>query len=163
MFFHTYTKPENTDYKQFVKIPGDYFDISVNDLYPNKNPVTNIHWVLLSWKNAFVGFEIAPNDYDVYVRSRCDIQLTGKINFEDYNINDNEIYIPLGHDYFKGVNDQFAFGSYQVMKAYFSIFTEYEKLYNGGEQFHPESYVTLNLKNKGININRLSITNTILR
>lgn len=163
LFFHTYTEPGNTNYKQFVKIPGDYFGRDIDQYYPNRNPVSTPLGVIQPWLNSFIGFCIVPQDYDIYVRSRCDIQLSGNINFNEYPINDNEIYIPFGNDYFKGVNDQFAFGNYNVMKTYFSIFIEYQKIYDSGEQFHPESYVTENLKRHGIHINRLSITNTILR
>jgi hypothetical protein len=163
LFFHTYTEPENTNYKQFVKIPGDYFGREVDQLYPNRNPVSTPLEVIQPWLNSFIGFCIVPQDYDIYVRSRCDIELSGKINFEDYVINDTEIYIPSGNDYWGGVNDQFAFGNYKVMKTYFSIFIEFQNIYRDGVQFHPETYVTENLKRHGIHINRLSITNTILR
>jgi hypothetical protein len=164
LFFHTYTEPESTNYKQFIKIPDDYFDANiVNQMYPNRNPVSTPFCVLQPWLNSFIGWCICPKEYDIYVRSRCDIQLSGKINFEDYVINDSEIYIPLGNDYCGGINDQFAFGNYHVMKTYFSIFTEFQNIYRDGVVFHPESYVTENLKRHGIHINRLSVTNTILR
>ena len=174
LFFYTYTEPNPIsnesichtqigNYKQFVKIPGDYFGRDIDQHYPNRNPVSTPLGVIQPWLNSFIGFCIVPQDYDIYVRSRCDIELSGKINFEDYEINDSEIYIPSGNDYWGGVNDQFAFGNYHVMKTYFSIFIEFEKIYRDGVIFHPEGYVTENLKRHGIHINRLSITNTIVR
>jgi hypothetical protein len=99
----------------------------------------------------------------VYVKSRTDIILGGGINFNDYDINDENIFIPWGNDHCGGVNDQFAFGSHKVMKKYFSVYLEHGNLFREGKTFHTEFYVTENLKKQGVVINRLNITNTIVR
>ncbi len=163
LFFYTYKTPKGTPFKQFVKIPGTYYDQVVQAYDSNKNPVTCTDNTLQAWHNLFVGFCLAPNDYDVYVKSRCDIELSGKIDFSQYDINDTNIYIPSGNDHCGGVNDQFAFGSYSVMKKYYSIYLEHQNLFNSGLTFHTEYYVTENLKKQGVNIVRLPITNIIIR
>jgi hypothetical protein len=162
-FFYTYDEPENTKYKSFVRIPGTYYDQPLSIYDANKNPITCTDNTLQAWHNLFVGFCLVPKTYDVYVKSRCDIELSGKIDFTKYDINDTNIYIPSGNDHFGGKNDQFAFGSYSVMKKYYSIYLEHQNLFRKGLVFHTELYVTENLKAKGVNIIRLDITNLIIR
>jgi len=162
LFFYTYTKPENTDYKQFIQIPGTYYDKVVHGYDSNKNPVTCTDNTLQAWHNLFVGFCLVPNNYDIYVKSRCDIELSRKINYDDYDINDNNIYIPVGNDHCGGVNDQFAFGNYEVMKKYYSVYLNHLKLFQTGLTFHTEFYVTENLKYLGVNIIRLNKTTNII-
>jgi hypothetical protein len=161
-YFYTYDEPE-TPYKQFNKIQGTYYTEPLDWYNSNKNPVTCTDNTLQAWHNLFIGFCLVPHNYDVYVKSRTDIVLSGKINFEDYNIDDTNIYIPYGNDHCGGVNDQFAFGSYKVMKKYYSVYLEHGNLFREGKTFHTEFYVTENLKKQGVVINRLNITNTILR
>lgn len=163
LFFYTYTKPENTDYKQFIQIPGTYYDKPLNWYDSNKNPITCTDNTLQSWHNLFIGFCLVPMDYDVYVKSRCDIVLNKKIDFEKFDYSGNNIYIPVGNDHCGGINDQFAFGSYKVMKDYYSIYLEHQNLFKDGLTFHTEFYVTENLKRKNINIVRLGVTNLIIR
>lgn len=161
-FFYTDQEPDSC--KQFIKMPGVYYDPIYEHPYMiNKNPYSSIDSTLNQWHNQFIGFCIVPNDYDIYVKSRCDIQLSGKIDLRQYEINDTNIYIPHGNDHWGGVNDQFAFGSYTVMKKYYSVYLQHQNIFNGGQQFHPEGYVTKNLEDHGITINRLTVTNNIIR
>ncbi len=164
LFFYTYEKPESFDGKMFVKIPEVYYPHFIDHPYhKNKNPYSSVDSTFNQWHNQYILFCMVPNDYDVYVKCRPDIELSDKINFNDYEINDTNIYIPYGNDHYDGVNDQMAFGSYSVMKKYFSIYTEHRNIFDSGVQFHPEGYITENLKRQGVNIVRLNITNTIIR
>lgn len=163
-YFYTYTKPENTPYKQFIQIPEIYYPHLPNHPYvATKNPYSSVDGSLNNWHNQFVGFCMMQKEYDIYIKSRCDIILSGKINFEHYLIDDKNIYIPYGHDHWNGVNDQLAFGSYNVMKKYFSVYVEHQWIFDSGLQFHPENYVRENLERLGVTINRLNITNDIIR
>lgn len=163
-YFYTFEKPEDTDYKQFIQIPEIYYAPIAEHLYmSNKNPYSSIDSPLNAWHNQYVNFCLVPKGYDVYIKSRCDIQLSGAINFNEFEINDTHIYIPSGNDHWNGKNDQFAFGSYEVMKKYFSVYINHRDIFDTGEPFHPEGYVTKNLQMLGVNIVRLNITNTILR
>lgn len=163
LFFYTYTRPENTEFKQFIQVPGTYYDKVVHTYDSNKNPVTCTDNTLQSWHNLFVGFCLVPQGYDIYVKSRCDIELSAKINFNEYQITANDIYIPKEGDFCGGVNDRFAFGSYEVMKAYYSVYLNHGDLFRAGLTFHTEFYVTENLKRQGINIHRLNLVDTIIR
>jgi hypothetical protein len=163
-YFYTYELPDGDDYVQAIKIPEIYYAPISEHLYmSNKNPYSSIDSPLNAWHNQYVNFCLVPKGYDVYIKSRCDIQLSGTINFDEFEINDTHIYIPSGNDHYNGVNDQFAFGSYEVMKKYFSVYINHRAVFDTGEPFHPESYVTKNLQLLGVNIVRLNITNTILR
>lgn len=161
-YFYTYDEP-NTPYRQFVKIPCTYYDKKLDIYDSNKNPITQADTSLQQWHVNFVGSCLVPNNYDIYVKSRADIVLSGSINFNDYEIDDKNIYIPWGNDHCGGVNDQFAFGSYEVMKKYFSVYLEHGNLFARGFVFHTEHYVTENLRDKGVNIVRLPQTSYIVR
>jgi hypothetical protein len=163
LYFYTYDKPGDTNYKQFIQIPGTYYDKVEHRYDANKNPITCTDATLQIWHNLFVGFCLVPKDYDVYVKSRCDIELSGKVDFSKYDIKANNVYIPYGNDHCGGINDQFAFGNYEVMKKYYSIYLEHQNLFQAGLTFHTEYYVTENLKKQGVNIVRLDITDSIVR
>jgi hypothetical protein len=162
LYFYTYTNPE-VPYKQFIQIPGTYYDGLVHDYDSNKNPITSTDNTLQSWHNLFVGFCLVPVNYDVYVKSRCDIILSGKIDYSQYPMIDNTVYIPLGNDHCGGLNDQLAFGNYMSMKKYYSVYLEHLKMFQDGLTFHTEYYVTKNLERKGVNIVRIPVTNYIVR
>jgi hypothetical protein len=164
-YFYTYDEPQNTKYKQFIQIKGTYYAKNIEEYEINKHYSTisakNILW---AWHNQFIGFCLVPMDYDVYIKSRCDITLSGKIDFNKYEINNKNIYIPGGQDYLPGaINDQFAFGSYDVMKKYFGLYLNHMDLYRAGFVFHPETYVLQNLIRQGIDIIRMDITNDTIR
>ena len=163
LYFYTYTKPGNTDFKQFVQIPCSYYNEKVHDYDSNKNDITRTDNTLQSWHNLFVGFCLVPKGYDIYVKSRCDIKLSARINFNEFAITPHDIYIPKEGDYCGGVNDRFAFGSYEVMKKYYSVYLNHLKLFQAGLTFHTEFYVTENLKRQGVDIHRLNLEDTIIR
>ncbi len=163
-YFYTDERPRDTLFEQFVKIPNHYYPYLPDHPYvKNKNPYSSVDSTLNQWHNQFVNFSLVPDNYDIYVKSRCDIELSGEIDFDKYEINDHQIYIPSGNDHWDGVNDQFAFGSYAVMKKYFSVYVNHQYIFADGMPFHPEGYVTKNLEREGVEIIRLQITNTIVR
>lgn len=165
MFFYTYTEPLNTKYKRFIEISGTFYGGN-SSLYDGfkVTGTTDAYKVLWAWHNQFINFCLTPLGYDVYVKSRCDITLSDKVAFERYYYDDGTVYIPEGNDFAPGaVNDQFAFGNYESMKKYFSVYLNHERLFDSGVQFHPETYLAENMRRLGVNIVRIPITNTIVR
>lgn len=162
-FFYTFEQPE-VPYTQFIRIPGMYYPYLPEHPYTlNKNPFSSVDSTLNQWHHQYINFCLVPTGYDIYIKSRPDITLSGPIDFSLYPLDDHTIYIPYGNDHYDGVNDQFAFGSYEVMKKYFSVYINHQYIFAAGVPFHPEGYVTKNLEREGVSIVRLPITNTIVR
>ena len=129
----------------------------------NKAPETKPQHTINQWRNNYLCFHAAPKDYDIYVRMRYDIHLIGGVDFETFEVNNNLCYIAAGHDYRDGINDMFAFGNYETMQKYYSVYLNYNKIYSDGHQFHTESYLKHNLINEGVEIKRLLIETKIIR
>jgi len=109
------------------------------------------------WYNMREAFRLAPMTCDVYVRNRYDISFENKINYE---VEPNTVYIPEGHDYRNGVNDQFAYGDYYSMAKYFQVFdsaTELEGI------FHSERFLKLHLEKMQLKIKRIWQKHEIIR
>jgi hypothetical protein len=164
LFFHTYDEPfiDLGAPGDWTPIPGEYHYIIDHPYNARRRPEISIGNTLNQWHNNFIGFCIAPKGYDVYVRCRPDIIFSGHIDLNQ-DLSGNKIYIPSGQDYYSGFNDQFAFGNYETMKAYYSVYLNHGKMFEDGLIFHTEEYVTENMKRCGLNIIRLPITNQILR
>lgn len=129
----------------------------------NKVPETVVASTTNQWHNMFQAFVKAPKGYDVYVRMRYDTWFSEKVDFTQYDLSDNKIYIPSGNDYRDGVNDQMAFGNYNAIKRYYEVYLTHKMLFSHGKTFHTESYVKWNLEHFGIEIHRINCTNSIIR
>src|ERR1035437_4389531 len=131
LYFYTYTEPENTIYKKFIQ--ASLWNGVWDDRYAaNKHPWIDTSRVMKIWENLYNGFQMIPREDDVYVKSRCDIELNGEIEFNKFTYPPNKVYIPKGSDYENGVNDQFAFGSYEAMEKYFSVHSNHPKMFEDG-------------------------------
>lgn len=128
----------------------------------NKAPENEPGNTVNMWHAMYHSWLMAPGGFDCYVRIRYDIIIEGPINFEDYEMRPDTVYIPEGQDY-GGVNDQFAFGSRTAMEQYFSVYLDHETHFNAGKMFHSESYLKHTLDMRGIKIVRIPVTNRILR
>jgi len=129
----------------------------------NKAPETEPENTMNMWHNMYEAWRMAPPGLDCYVRNRYDIIFHGVINFADYEMTPNRVYIPTGGDYREGVNDQFAFGSYTAMEAYFDVYYDHAGHFAQGRMFHSESYLHWTLKDRGFEIVRIPQTNEIIR
>ena len=140
----------------FVKVPESFYpDPFKEHKYATRMRKENtVYQTLAQWHTNFVGFCLVPRGYDVYVRIRPDIKFNGRVNFDDFDCTGNNIYIPDGNDY-GGVNDQFAFGSYEVMKVYYSVYVNCHQLWEDGVEWHSEGMQLSNLQRHGINIVRI--------
>lgn len=142
----------------------NFWQYGIPEYENNKAPETVVRNVLNQWHNNFMCFaKCSQLDGDVFVRNRYDIQLTDIIDFSKYELHDNVVYIPSGHDYREGVNDQFAFGNYNAMFKYYSVYLNHQKLFAQGHSFHPESYVLKNLLMNGMEVVRLTAQTMLIR
>lgn len=158
-YFYTFEDPNYGG--QFVRIPHSYYPaLQPHEYDSNKQPETTIYNTLNMWHNLFVSFSLVPKGFDCYVRNRPDIKFSGKV---ELNNEPNTIYIPDCNDFRGGINDQFAYGCYDVMKIYFSLYLHYKDYYNQGVKFHPEGYLLHHLQVNGIKIVRTNINQAILR
>lgn len=78
----------------------------------------------------------------------------------------NTIYIPEGQDWANGLNDQIAYGNYEVIEKYCDVINNIDlilqkKMSHAG--FHPENFVLANLKLYKVNINRIKLQYKIVR
>ena len=118
---------------------------------------------LSMWRGMWNAWHLAPPGFDCYVRNRYDIVFDRVINFDDYPMTPDRVYIPDCNDYRDGVNDQFAFGSYAAMEKYYSVFLHHKTHFDAGKPFHTESYHKYTLDMLGVKIVRIPAINTIIR
>jgi len=160
LFFHTYEEPTAKRHFHFIKIPAEFYpDLPNHKFNTRRRDETSVANVMNQWHNMFIAFCMVPKIFDVYVKVRPDLEFSSKIDFGQYNY-ENKIYIPEGND-FSGINDRFAFGNYETMRKYYSVYVNHNDLWEGGTIFHPETMVLANLN--GLEINRIPITETIIR
>lgn len=162
LYFYTYEDPMMG---RFVKIPGEYWSLEIGS-HPydkNRRPETSVANTFNQWHNNFIGFNLVPKVYDVYVRIRADITFSERVDFTKYDYSGLKVYIPHGHNYWGGVNDQVAFGNYEAMKKYYSVYLNHGEIFKAGVEFHTERYVTENLRREGVEVVRIPIDNFVVR
>jgi hypothetical protein len=96
------------------------------------------------------------SQYDVVLSIRADLKINNRFNF---NTKPNTIYIPRGNDFINyAINDQIAYGSYDVMKKYMNVINNCDKILKGGKSIpHPESLTLANLEINNIKIVRVGL------
>ncbi len=142
------------------KIESIKIDLEPYLKYRAHYEITNSANVISMFKCIYEAFQLIPNEYDIVIYMRADEILSSSIEFE--KLPDNAVFIPEGNDYERGINDQFAFGNYESMKKYCSLFenlTDY--LDNKGVIFHPESLVKFHLEYQKLNIVRFPLIYTL--
>ena len=94
--------------------------------------------------------------YDIVISLRVDVEINNTFSF---HISNNTIYIPYGYDYVKNaINDQIAYGSYDVMKKYNNIYDNLLDLLNLRLSIpHPESLTYANIKYHNIQVKRFHL------
>lgn len=99
-----------------------------------------------------------PTSYDLVISYRTETILNKDLNFQWFNqLNENTIYIPEGNDWWGGLNDQLAFGTYDSMKIYLSLYEELKQMLDNGCVFHPETILRHYLNIKNINVIRIPL------
>ena len=140
----------------------DIFGYSSNLYYygEERKPENVPHRVLNMWHNMWQAFIKAPTGHDVYVRMRYDTLFDNPIYLSSYEYK-NCVYIPKGPDYRGGVSDWTAFGTYEVMQKYYSVYMTHQMFFNQGKTFHPESYLKYTLEHLGVEIIRIPQTHKL--
>jgi hypothetical protein len=151
IYYHTYDNPRCQNYpKLFTNIfrpKGIFvenFDIVkktfLNDLLSKirltTTDTTPIKSLSMFYK-IYKSFEMIKDQrYDIVIRNRVDITYN-----QDLVLNDNNyLNVPAGGDYHKGLMDLFAYGSFETMEKYSSLFLNLENYFLDDRFiFHPES------------------------
>jgi hypothetical protein len=110
-------------------------------MFLNRNNVCNLLDDYISSNNIH---------YDIVVSTRCDIWCISNLNLE---IND-KLNIPKGNDW-GGLNDQFAYGNYEVMKIYMKL--DIIEILEGGCIIHPESLLLAHIIKEKLNMIRFDL------
>ena len=131
--------------------------------YPNKRTETNLDTMTRHFINKQRVFNLLEKHvkktgtkYDVIVSIRTDLKINSKFNFK---IIPNTIYIPRGNDFiYHAINDQIAYGSYDVMKKYMNVINNCDDILKRGKSIpHPESLTLANLELNNIKIVRFGL------
>jgi hypothetical protein len=166
MYFYTYEDPFNVAdinlfsgldvIPKYTQCPHPFYDdpFAAHAFDKNKAGETKVEHVFNMLHNHLVGFSLVPKGYDFYVHIRPDMKFNGPLRFSDYEAKPNTIYIPKGNDY-RGINDQFAFGDYDTMRKYFSVYLNAWPLHLEGNLFNSEVFHLANLNKYGVNIVRI--------
>lgn len=147
-------------YKPVVGVADDYFQFSamLNRKYvntPNAKvfPASNSVFAYYSLFRSClykIDHEVKTQTYDWVVKTRFDYALNAKIPFEQ--LNKEKLYIPNcrmvpTRDF---GNDQFAFGSSNVMNKYMSTYVNLDMYYAQGYQMNGEEMMRANLRFHGL-------------
>jgi len=170
-FFLSHSRDLDEDVDGFVKLykpiavfNGEivYFDHSK---YKKRNDKQG-HPTMCMLVNKMRAFKLLNNyvnetgiDYDVVISYRLDVKSKDELNL---NIENNKLYIPEGKDY-GGINDQMAYGSFEVMKKYMMMYNSLYDILERGCVFHPETLLKKYLDNIKIDIVRFPFFYWIVR
>lgn len=91
---------------------------------------------------------MVKHKYDIIIRSRLDIGYVQPLHI----ISNNSLNVPMGGDHLGGLMDLFAYGNYDIMKTYHTLYSfidNYSML-----EFHPETWLRHHIKSNNIGISR---------
>ena len=168
-YFISSDNSTTSDLQNCIKIynPLSYNNDSITykynfDKYPNKRDETNLDTMTRHFINKQRVFNLleeyiktTEKQYDVVVSIRTDLKIHSKFNFN--RIHPNTIYIPRGNDFINhAINDQIAYGTYDVMKLYMNVINNCDDILKRGKSIpHPESLTLANLELNNIKIVRV--------
>ena len=154
-------KPKRFEFEKFENF-NDYFEKKTIDSpqgYPYCKNLLSMHYKIFKTFNLI---DMSEN-YDVILRLRPDHFFKNKIKFEFPK--QNTIYTSLTGARCNngGMNDQIAYGDYDVMKIYSSFFLDWEKIKEIKKTCNPEHLLKYYLDKNNIEyINNESIDHWIL-
>lgn len=95
----------------------------------------NVHWwYKRNWaqiSSLTMAFELIDKEYDAVIRFRLDTHLDRDIYLDRYDLVNNSIIFPAGPNCGNPeipMNDQFAIGTYEGMKRYFSLSKRFNEI-----------------------------------
>jgi hypothetical protein len=101
--------------------------------------------------------------YDIVISLRFELLLYNNFNFDNHINNSDYIYIPDCNNY-DGVNDQIAYGNFEAMKKYMSLFNNIIYIIkNKNNLMHPETLVRENIDYYNLKIIRFNLNYVIAR
>lgn len=128
--------------------------------YTRKAGETNVFNCLSMWRKRKLNFELIDDSYDMVFVSRFDCY-GNNLPLRDF-LKKETLNIPMGGDYRGGIFDLMAWGSYEDMKYYTSLYDKIDDYYDNGVLFHPEFLLGHHLKqNPSIKINRVPVKITL--
>jgi hypothetical protein len=154
---------------------ADTYDLRQFAKFSGRRPETNIQNMTCHFVNKERVFSLLEDQlqttpgarYDGVVALRVDILFETPVPFDlltQGNHNTTNVFIPTGCDYAGGLNDQFAFGSVEAMKAYMEMYSSAQYLLQNRKSIpHPESLTLANARHHGLAIQRFPLQYEILR
>lgn len=138
-----------------------------HQLYKYKNPPSPDHYEFTHVRNMTKHFynkkrvvgllddyiRETGTTYDVVLFLRFDLFYKEPFVFQE--VQENTVYIPEGHNYaLLAVNDQLAYGSFETMKKYMTLYDNVVSFLDQDAFLHPESLHYWNLRHHGIQVVR---------
>jgi hypothetical protein len=136
-------------------------DLYKKSIFPALIYITNVKNVASMFYNHYKNMELIDQyqienniKYDMILYLRSDILPEYHLDIQ-FKLEKNTVYIPLDNDW-GGVNDQMAFGDYESMKKYTSLYQHLNNyIKNKVVNYHPETMLNYHLKNMDLNIVRI--------
>jgi hypothetical protein len=163
VFIHTWNSEDNQEILDLYK-PKRYlfedtkFDVSVDGKYTNTPNAVKYppRFTVSSYYSIFcstflrIEQEVKTRPYDFVIKTRMDYAMNGRIPFGQ--LDRDKLYIPNcrivpTRDF---GNDQFAFGSSQVMTKYMSTYLYMDQYYSQGAQMIGEDMMAANIRHHGL-------------
>lgn len=172
VFIHSWNSERNDEIVELYKpkayefenlLAGDFDSIYTNTPNPKVFPARNTVFQLYSmYKSMIIKCEHENKlhfKYDWVIKSRTDYALNGKIPFD--TLDSTKLYIPdcrvvPTRDF---GNDQFAFGSSEIMDKRMSIWVNMNDYYRSGVQMNGEAMMSAHIKATGLFGNNLVYVN----
>ena len=134
--------------KQFILEPVKQFDISKYNerIWPYRSHPFN---VLSMWYSIKEVIDLCSQSYDIICRARFDwlcpnLELIDSIGLtvpDDPGLNNH--HFTYNNQQYIGHNDQFGYGTPEIMKIYANTFNRIPQLYNNGVDFCSELFLGL--------------------
>jgi len=150
------------------KIQADYCtDIQSIKQYTEFVPRDRPFYMWRSWALSFFCCDVIQK-YDILIKSRTDIKFNEQLPIVLEEIEDNTVYVPYGNDGAgipdgMSLCDWFAFGKYDSMKIYFSLYHYVKTYLLNGIPLHPEIMLRHHLQTNNIQIKRFHFNYELYR
>ena len=153
--FINYIKPVSVRWEKYV-LPEKWNNISI------KHESTRPYNMCSMYYNNMKAFELIEQHsnennikYDLVVKFRPDIM---NDNLPDLFLTEiGEVYTPKEHSFgWPDINDMIAFGDFNSMKVYSTLYNHIDEYIDKQVLFHPETMLRYHLDDKGISIKNFS-------